>query len=259
MKIKGTFILVISFSLLACVSAQRRITKEREKNPRYQYNVGVFHLNNGQVDQALIYLNKALKLNPRFDLALNSMGLAYSMKGEFEKSVEYFLKCLEVNPKLTDTHNHLGTVYQEMGFLEKAEEEFQKAIADEKYHSRELPYFNLARLYYIQNKPEQALDLLENALALNSRFVMAYNLKGLIAEHFNKYDEAIACYSRALKIAPSDTTLHFNLAAAYFKNGEYSKAQELFENLQAQEISSEMKADIAKYLKTIKQKTPLSD
>ncbi|MFC2168941.1 tetratricopeptide repeat protein [Acidobacteriota bacterium] len=245
-------VFVLSVSLLACTSAQKKIHKANDQDPQYQYNMGLVYLNNGDVDRAILYFKKALKLNPEYDLAFNSMGLAYSMKGELEKSVEYFQKCIQINPVLTEAHNNLGAVYQEIGLLDKAEQQFKITISDKNYKSKELPYFNLARLYHLQEKTQEALNAIEMSLESNNRMVMTHNLKGVILEGLNKLDEAIDSYQTAQKIAPDDVNISFNLAVAYFKNNEVEKAKEIFERIRDKTSDLEMKNQIDQYLKVIK-------
>ncbi|MBA7683246.1 hypothetical protein ES703_91607 [subsurface metagenome] len=78
------------------------------------------------------------------------------MKGEFQASIAYLKKCLDINPRLTEAHNYLGVAYQELGFIEEAEKEFRIAILDPNYKSKELPYYNLARIYFSNDKLEDA-------------------------------------------------------------------------------------------------------
>ena len=246
-------------SLCFCVSSQKKIQKERENNPRYQYSLGMFHLNNGQVEEAIRYLKRAITLNPRYDLALDGLGLAYLMNRDFDQSIKYLQKCLSVNPALVDAHNHLGAVYQEMGLLDKAEQKFRTAIAAEIYHSKELPYYNLARLYQLQNKHQEALGYVNQALALNKRMVMAYGLKGQILEALDRMPDAIKSYQQAMKYIPEDKnatlTLKYNLAVAHFKNSDYVQAKQMFETIQPQITDPETKANITKYLEIIEKKS----
>ena len=252
MKIAKTAAVIFLTALLcACASKEQKVEKEREQNPQYQYNLGIFYLNNGQPDEAIKYLKKSLALMPGFDLALDGMGLAHTMKGNFEEAIKYYNQCLSVNPTLTDAHNHLGSVYQELGMLTEAEDQFLAAIADEAYHSRELPLYNLARLYYIQDDNEQAMQYADRALSINRRMPMAHNLRGLIFERLESYPDAITCYNDALRIIPEDINLTYNLAGAFFKAKNYVKAKELFTNLQAQALDPEMKVNIIRYLEMI--------
>lgn len=252
MKPKLALVLFICLNLILCASAQKKIQKAREKDPQYQYNMGLFFLNSGNIDEAIKYFNKALSLNPNYDYAFCSLGLAYSMKGDFEKSVKYLQDSLRINPALSDAHNYLGTAYQEMGFLDKAEQEFRIAVSDKNYKSRELPYYNLARLCIIKERLPEALDYIEKSIEMNSRLAMAYNLKGTILEKMNDLEGAIGSYKQAVKIVKDEINFNFNLAVAYFKNNEFSKAKEIFETISLKVSDPEMKEKINQYLKMIK-------
>jgi type IV pilus assembly protein PilF len=219
---------LICASLTFCASSQMKIQKAREKDPKYQYNLGLFYLNQNDVDNATTYFVKALSLDTRYYLAWNALGLAHSMKGRLDESVKAYLKCLEVSPQFTEAHNNLGTVYQEMNQLDKAEAEFEKALSDLTYQNRELPYFNLARLYVVRNQLDLALDNVQKAIQIKPRLAMAHNLRGLIFEKKGDLGEAISSYEAAIKIVPEDVLFNFNLAVASFKNGDYARSLIIF-------------------------------
>ena len=260
MTIKKAFIIVTCLLLGFCASSQKKIKKEQDNSPRYQYNLGIFYLNNGQLDQSIIHLKKTITLKSDYALAYDGLGLVYLMKGELDKSVNNFKKCLAIDGTISDAHNHLGSVYQEMGILDKAELEFITAVNDKSYHSRELPYYNLARLYRIQENFPKALAFIDQAILINKRYIMAHNLKALIFEKLEKFEDAIKSYQLALelvkKYSQEDTssklTLQYNLAGAYFENKEYNKAKQIFIEIQSLATSEEMKANITKYLNMIK-------
>ena len=254
MKLKIIFLFITVLILVFCVSTQKRIENERAKDPHYQYNLGLYFLDNGDPDEAIKFLHKSLSLNPRNHLVFNALGFCYSMKGDLSQSLRYFQKCLEVNPSFTEAHNNIGMIYQEMGFIDKAEEEFHKVLADEKYPSKENAHYNLANLYFIQEKNEKALDNVQKAIQENIRFAMAYNLKGRILEKQNNFPEAIVNYEKALQIVPEEISFSFDLAVALFKNNKFSLAEEIFEKISPRVTDPEMKDNINKYLKIIKER-----
>jgi tetratricopeptide (TPR) repeat protein len=252
MKYKIPLILILSLVMGYCASSEKRMIKRRATDPQYQYNVGLVYMQNGKYDEAIQYFQKSLSLKPNFDLALNAMGLTLFMKGEFQQAVTYFEKCLQVNPDLTEARNYLGSVYQEMGMLDKAEQEYRKAIADESYKSRELPYYNLARLYLAQGKEEKALELVEKSLDINDQMIMSLNLRGVILERLGQIDKAIASYNKALQVAPDDINLNYNLAVAYFKSDRREQAKSLFEKILPKTTDPEMKTKIEEYLRALR-------
>jgi tetratricopeptide (TPR) repeat protein len=265
MRLRTALIIIICLNLIVCASTQKKLKKEREKDPEYQYNLSLVHLRNGDFDEAIRILNKALALKPNYNHALCTLGLAYSMKGEFQESINQLKKCLDIDPSMTDAHNYLGVAYQELGFLEEAEKEFKIAILDTKYKSRELPYYNLARIYLTRGNLQEALDHVDRALLFNANFRLAHNLKGMILERQLKYAEAIESYLKALRNLQADSsmgsadlaveywvTINFNLGVAYFKNNELQKAKDVFVNIYPKVTDPEMKKQIEKYLKDIK-------
>jgi tetratricopeptide (TPR) repeat protein len=251
MRAKTMAVLTVCACLAFCASAQTKVQRAQEKDPRYQYNVGLFHLNQSDVDNAIKYFVKALSLDTRFYLAYNAMGLAHSMKGRLDEAIKAYQKCLEINPQFTEAHNNLGTVYQETNQLDKAEAEFRAALQDLTYQNRELAYFNLARLNVLQNRHDEALDNVLKAIQIQPRLAMAYNLRGVIYEKLNNLGDAVASYEQAVKIVPDDVLFNYNLAVAYFKNGDYSLSKETFHKIQGKVTDAETKETIARYLRLI--------
>lgn len=252
MRYKWFITTLVCLNLIFCASTQKKIEQARRKDPRYQYNMGLFHLNNGNYDQAFRFLNKAAALNPNYYLAFNALGLAHSMKGNLQDAIKHYQKCLAINPTFSEARNNLGTVYQELGMLDRAEQEFKIAAADKNYETRELPFYNLARLYLAQEKLREALENVQIALTINKDMAMAHNLKGLIHEKSDNFDEAIESYSQAVKIVPQDIDFSFNLAVAYFKNNQFDRAKDIFEKISTKTTDPDMKAKIEQYLKIIK-------
>jgi Tfp pilus assembly protein PilF len=254
MRTKVIAVLSICAALAFCASSQSKIQRSREKDPKYQYNLGLFYLNQNNVDEAVKYFVKAQSLDTRFYLALNALGLAHSMKGRLEESVKAYQKCLEINPQFTEAHNNLGTVYQELRLLDKAEGEFKAALLDMGYQNRELPYFNLARLYVLQDRLDEALENVERSIQIKPRLAMAQHLRGFIFEKRNSLSEAIASYEAAVKIVPEEVGFNYDLGVAYFKNGDYARAKEIFLKISGKITDAETKDTISRYLKIINDK-----
>lgn len=254
MRAKTVLTLCLCLSFVFCASAQDKLKRAQEKDPKYQYNVGLFYLNQNNLDEAIRYFQKALGLDSRYYLAWNAIGLANSLKGNFEESVKAFQRCLEINPQFTEAHNNLGTVYQEMKFLDRAEAEFQKALQDQTYANRELPYYNLARLYVLQGRLDEALQSIRLAVQIQPRLAMAHNLRGMILEKLDNLEGAVTAYELAVQVVPDDILFNYNLGAAYFKSDRYEKAKETFLKISSRVTDPEMKDNIDRFMKIIDQR-----
>ncbi|HOW85425.1 MAG TPA: tetratricopeptide repeat protein [Candidatus Aminicenantes bacterium] len=251
MRVKAIALVMLCAGLAFCASSQTKVQRARERDPKYQYNLGLFYLNQSDTDNAVKYFIKSLTLDTRYYPAWNALGLAHSMRGRLDESAKAYQKCLEINPRFTEAHNNLGTVYQGMNQLDKAEEEFRKALADLTYQNRELPYCNLARLYVIQDRLDEALENADKALQIRPRLAMAHNIKGQILEKKNDLDGAVVSYEAAVKIVPDDLLFNYNLGAACFRNGEYARSREVFLKIRGKITDADMKETIARYLRLI--------
>jgi Tfp pilus assembly protein PilF len=257
MRAKSVIVLLlVSASLTFCATSQQKLQQSRAKDPKYQYNLGLVYLNQSNldpknIDEAIKYFVKALALDTRYYLAWNAIGLAQSLKGNLAESARAFEKCLETHPEFTEAHNNLGTIFQEMNELPKAEVEFQKALLDATYPTRELPYYNLARLYVLQDRLDLAMENVQRAIQAKPRLAMAHNLMGSILEKQNKPEDAVAAYERAVKIVPDDLQFSFNLGSAYLSAGETAKAKEILLRISPRVTDPAMKTRIDQFLKDI--------
>jgi tetratricopeptide (TPR) repeat protein len=82
-------------------------------------------LNN--LDSALIFLNRAVKINPESKDANMDMGVALAMNGDIEKSIPYLEKTVRLDPQNPSNYINLGLSYLKMGYQERANEMFAKA------------------------------------------------------------------------------------------------------------------------------------
>ena len=254
MKMKFALIALACLGLMFCASSQSKQARARERDPQYQYNLGLFYLNGNSVDEAIGYLNKSLSLNSRSFLAWNALGLAQSMKGNFQEATVAFQKSLDINPQFTEARNNLGTIYQELGYVDKAEQEFKKALEDANYSSRELPYYNLARLYFLMDRIDEAYENVQRAIQIKQRLAMAHDLKGQILERKGDIAGAIGSYEEAVGQVPNEADFGFHLGAAYFKNNEFEEAREVLERISPLIKDQETKDKIKEYLDIIKGK-----
>ena len=244
-------------AMLASCATVSTGQKKNEKDPQYQYNMGLVYLNSrgadeATLDRAISYFLKALSLDAKYYLAHNALGLAYSMKGDVAQAAKSFEKCLEINPGFSEAHNNLGNIDEALGLVDKAEMEYKKALADETYASRQLPLYNLARLAYRQDKWDQALDYLDRALRFDVRMAMAHNLKGLVLEKKEDVEGAILSYEKAGRLVPDDMSFKLNLALALIKAGRSGPAREILETVLQKSEDAELRKKASEALKQLK-------
>ena len=72
---------------------------------------------------AISDLNKAIELDPEFDLAYNALAESYNKLGELDKAIGFAKRYVEINPKDPVAHTALSRLYVQKGMISEAEEE----------------------------------------------------------------------------------------------------------------------------------------
>jgi tetratricopeptide (TPR) repeat protein len=73
--------------------------------------------------------------------------------------------------------------------------------------------------------PDQAIEYLQQAIALNPSHDQSYNLLGLAYIKTKNYAEAAAAYQKYLELKPDVSDVHCNLGLVYEELGEKDKAE----------------------------------
>jgi len=245
--IPGVAAVAAILTFTACLSPAKKLALQREKDPQYQYEKAAICLNNNFIDEAFTYIDKALALKPNFKEALNLRGLALMIKGRIPEAIQTFKSCLESDPAFSEGWNNLATAYDQGGQKDQAVDAWKKAYGlDQNYNAS----YNLAKVAYEEKQYDVALDWIRKSLAKYSKSVMSYNLQGLIYEALEGYADAIDSYQQALKLAPTELNVQFNLAMAYYRKKDYARCREWLEKLRPL-AKDELKMKVEEMLKRV--------
>jgi tetratricopeptide (TPR) repeat protein len=77
----------------------------------------------GSYDEAIQSFEKALGIDPEFDLAINALAEIYNKKGDFDQAIAFALRLVELNPEDPVAHTALSRYYMRKGMIAEAEEE----------------------------------------------------------------------------------------------------------------------------------------
>lgn len=73
--------------------------------------------------EAISDLEKAVEIDPQFDLALNALAESYNKLGNLDKAIEIAKKYVESSPNDPVAHTALSRLYVQKGMIEEAEKE----------------------------------------------------------------------------------------------------------------------------------------
>lgn len=116
----------------------------------------------------------------------------------------------------------LGLSAWKTGQLDRAADAFETAI--EKDPKQVKAMVNLSRVLLDQDKPSQALEQIQAALALDSTAGSHWRVLGRVDARLGRVDDAIDAYRRAIQIDSSDTWAMNDMGLVLIDNGRYTDA-----------------------------------
>jgi|GEM_PF-308744 len=189
-------------------------------------------------DEAEGHVNTALKLDPQFAPAHQTLGVIYIKRGDIQRGIEEQKLALQLNPEpeyITYAHSVLGQMYSSQGRLEDALKEFQAALSFSPRPSLEVtPRIGIADIYSAQNRLADALAELEaivnsNIARPNDLAWVNIRIAGILQRSKNN-GKAIDHYLKALDTAQKDDARaesHLGLASIYIDQNRYDQAMEM--------------------------------
>ena len=101
---------------LNCYTTAARLDEEQNLRSEWPYiNVSAYDNRNHKPELALEYARKALRLNPRSDVAYFQMAKAFRTLGEWQKCAQMTQKAIDSNPRDPDYYFVLGIALGKMG------------------------------------------------------------------------------------------------------------------------------------------------
>ncbi len=155
------------------------------------FQCGELHAERREHRQAIDAFTAVLCLEPNDWEAYRQRGLCYGHCGEVDKAIADQTKAIELAPDDPQAYCHRADLYRLRDDLDRAFTDYTAAIDRTK----------------------------DRSLAGG-----AYRGRGMIALHWQKYNQAIQDLTRALEYDPADSTAQRARCLAYLRNGEWTNA-----------------------------------
>lgn len=148
----------------------------------------------GDIDEAMVHLEKALSLTPDDYNTLVRAARAYHVRGKNEKAIEALRRAIQVHVGYARAYHDLYIILSGMG------------------------------------RKEEALQVYINAVELNKNNPDIYFGYGSVLAEHGDYEEAIVQYEKALKMRPRDAGAYFNIGVVLAEKGDYDAAMNRFKD-----------------------------
>jgi len=162
--------------------------------------------------------NHALKISPVNFIAENNLGEAYLQIGRPDLAYEHFLHATEEKPRFGLGHYNLGIILVNQQRREEARKEFQLAIQyGQEKSDIASSYHNLGIIALEDNQPNEAINLVSEALRLSPGKQSSYLVRGIAEFRLNNFRAAEMDFIAGASVAPD--------ASACFWVGRSREAQ----------------------------------
>jgi tetratricopeptide (TPR) repeat protein len=169
-------------------------------NPIIQHDLGLACLEVGRVPDAIAALQRAVASNPRYTDAYFRLGIALEKLGQIGGAIAAYDRATKLHPSLTEAWFRAGALVYTLGHREEAIGCFRRAAVTGNRTS--FGRLGKARALLIEDRNQEAEQVLREMLVADPRNAMAYDLLGNLLSDLGRFDEARACFERAIAIAP---------------------------------------------------------
>lgn len=172
--------------LFSCAFAQQKQVESKDAKAYYQ--LGITQIQRGDFDQAILYFNKSIEIDPNNPMAYRDRGAAYSAKGKHDLAISDWTKALEIDP------------------------------------NDRTAYFNRGRTFCIIKQYDRAISDLNKTLEIDPRDADAYNERGIAYFEKGQYDLGISDFNKVIEINPNHPLAWKNLGYCYYRMKKWPEA-----------------------------------
>ena len=207
-----------------------------QPQPQTPFRIGISYFGQGEYDKAIIEFEKSIESDPDHTESYYYQGQCYLQKGIIEYNNKNILKAyslyrkaneiseqvipkyekmIEDNPEDLNSYLRLGYIYEVRSIIpfineyDEALEYYLKALdlavsSSSTGNTGMIIYLNtrVGSIYFKEKKYSQAIEYLESAIKMSSRYTEAYYYLGLSYDKIGEIEKAREFLSRVIVLAP---------------------------------------------------------
>ncbi len=183
----------------------RLLRNERQRNPSSEndqfanaIDVADERFRQGKFNEAVRYYDRALKKTPTSFRALHNKGLAFFALNKFDQSIECYDRALALQPDAQSVKLKKAISLNCRRDHEAAKDLLDDILSHDPTNKEALNARALAEFHL--GLDDKGIGDLQQALAIDPSYAMAWNNLGSFYLGLGKLDEAIACFNQTLVI-----------------------------------------------------------
>lgn len=170
------------------------------QNTLIQHDLGLAYLEIGRLEESIAAFRQAVDRDPRYADAFFRLGIALEKSGRAHDAIIAYDKATALLPSLTEAWYRAGALVYAFGHRAEAIGCFRRAAATGAKSS--FGRLGRARALLAEDRDIEAEKQLRQLLALDKSNALALDLLGNLLAESGRFDDAWACYERAIAAAP---------------------------------------------------------
>jgi len=220
-------------------------TDDRNQNANLDITEGRMALDNGDLDQAAIKFNHAIKLQPESSDAQRFLGMVLEKQGDTGAASAAYRKTLDLNPGDLFAKQRLET----LGITESGEDDPAKMTELESYfrgsrfeeveplltayvdqHPKSSwGWYALGYSQFAQKKIGLSIQSLAKSLQLDVKNVEAHKILGRDLMMIGRFDAAQTEFEQGIRYNPESAEIHYDLGKLFSIQDNWAPARKEFE------------------------------
>lgn len=193
----------------------------------YHSNLGNAFISLDKVTDALKHYEIAIRLAPNFAEAICNRGAALSRLGMLDEALASFERAISIKPDYIDAMFNLGNVCLQLLFLERAIEAYSELLSYAASHDKARQ--NLGEAFLKLRRYSEAEECFEIGIQLNRKNFEFLNGLGKALFEQKKYEAAGRYFAEALQLNPQHAETQNNLGYLYELQNRNEDAAKLYE------------------------------
>jgi tetratricopeptide (TPR) repeat protein len=210
--------------------------REQPDNGKAHLAIGYIHLEAARDAAAREHLERAVALLPNDANAWTYLGRLELAAGRNATALQHFARALELDPQSSFALLSSGKAKAALGDDAGAEALFRRGLTNAGNGADAATQLGLLLVH--QNRLEEARDAFQKAIAMQRDHVSAINNLGVLYMQMHKVDDAVAAFRYGIDVAPDEEISYLNLARVFAREGDRAKAMDILQRLLARQPSN---------------------
>ena len=213
------------------------LIKDSSDFPLLYYNLGLIYLKSSNYSNAVIYLNKAIDIDPyneekykkeiiNISKRLAKLGKEKYRIKEYDDALELYLEAIDYYPEFISLLFRITLAYNKINDYENAKKFAEQILFYDNTHYQTMKI--LGDLHYKLGDIDVSLNFYNRSLVINPEYYQSYYSLAKVLNAEGEYDKAIDNLNQTIDINPNYDKAYILLGVIYSDNSNYKKAIDNF-------------------------------